>query len=319
MIMKKLFTFLKSVRLAIVLILIITIGSLLATLVPQKKEETFYLSQYSPIISRLIITTQFHMYFQSLLFLIPAALFFLNLGVCTVDRIYREIKGKVKERIGVDLIHLGILLLIVGAIVTSFARKEGFRYMGEGDQIALPNEQILRLESYEFHRYDDGRYQDWISVVDIEENGRIIVDSYSIEVNNPLKVGKIKVYQSSFAQELQVVLEDPEGHIIHLSPGKIIQSSDSVFRLREVVADEGDVQTGKAIFEKWENHSVTAVQETSISDLIGDFRIVGFGSRELTGLQFVIDPGYLPVIIALVMIGAGLTFVYIRKIGDKSL
>ena len=66
--MSSLYRFFKSVRLAIVLILLITVLSLLSTLVPQGREDAFYKENYSPALYGLITTLDFNRYFNSVLF-----------------------------------------------------------------------------------------------------------------------------------------------------------------------------------------------------------------------------------------------------------
>ena len=78
--MKPLYMFFKSVRLAVVLILVITILSLLSTLVPQGADDSFYSSQYPRALYRLITLLDFNRFFSSLLFLVPAGLFTIMKG-----------------------------------------------------------------------------------------------------------------------------------------------------------------------------------------------------------------------------------------------
>ena len=317
--MKQILGFFKSVRLAVGLILYIAITSVLATLVPQGKEVAFYYSSYSPILAGLIVTTQFHVFFRSFLFLIPSLLFFINLSVCAADRLIREFKKKAKMRIGVDLVHLGILLLIIGGIVTFAGRREGFRYLGEGDQLNLPGDFLLRLEKYEFQQYPDGRPKDWISVVDVEKNGKVVTDSFPIEVNRPLQVGSLRIYQSSYAQEMRLAVRDAQGNDFILTPGQFIKSEKYAYRYQYAEERRAGTKDYRVVFEKWEGHNLVGPVELSLSERIGDFELKDIHAKDVTGLQFVIDPGALPIFIALIVIMVGLSITYIRKIGDEKL
>ena len=311
--MRNLLSFFKSVKVAVTLILYIAITSILATLIPQGREIAFYESQYPPLLARIIIGTQFHIFFQSVLFLIPALLFSLNLAVCAVDRVVRELRKKAKPRFGVDLVHLGILVLIVGGIISFNRDDRGVKYMLEGDELPLPGGQVLRLEKYEYQQYPDGRPKDWISVVDVVDNGKVTIDSFPIEVNRPLQVASWKVYQADFVNQL--VLTDDKNIEYTAEPGQFIMYDNFAFVYRYIH------RTGpgsyKIIFEKWMGHSFVERMELSISDQIGDFAIKEV--REYTGLHLVKDPGYLFVIISLILISIGLSITYIQKIGDKAL
>lgn len=110
--MREFWKLLKSIKLAIVLIVVIGAGSILATLLPQGASSRAY--------------------FGSALFLVPVALFFLNLSACTISRLRRELGKKTRRRHGPDILHLGLLLLIIGGIITSTARKEGLVMLAAG-------------------------------------------------------------------------------------------------------------------------------------------------------------------------------------------
>jgi cytochrome c biogenesis protein len=315
--MRQILNVFKSVKLAVTLILYIVITSILATLIPQVKEIAFYHSQYPPLLASIIIATQFHIFFRSILFLVPALFFCINLAVCAIDRLIRELRKKSKLRMGVDLVHLGILVLVVGGIISAFGRKEGFQYLGEGDEVNLPAGQVLRLETFEFRQYPDGRPKDWISVVDIEKNGEIVKDSFPIEVNRPLQVGAVKIYQASYAKEIRLTTIDDKGNEYTIHPGQFVKSGKFAFRYRHAEKEGGSATGYRIIFEKWEGHSFVEPMQLSISDKLGDFVIKGVLEMDVTGLQFVIDPGYLPVFISLILITIGLSITYIQKIGDK--
>jgi len=315
--MRQILNIFKSVKLAVALILYIVITSILATLIPQGKEISFYTSQYSPFLASIIVATQFHIFFRSILFLVPALFFFINLAVCAIDRLIRELRKKAKLRIGVDLVHLGMLLLVVGGIISSFGRKEGFQYIAEGDELNLPAGQVLRLERFEFIQYPDGRPKDWISIVDIEKNGEVVKDSFPIEVNSPLKIGSLKIYQASYAKEMRLTMVDDKETEYTVNPGQLVKSDKFAFRYRHAEKTGAGADDYRIIFEKWEGHNFVEPVELSISDKLGDFIIKGVLEIDVTGLQFVIDPGYLPVFISLILITLGLSITYIQKIGDR--
>ncbi|TFG62391.1 MAG: hypothetical protein E4H36_08110 [Spirochaetales bacterium] len=170
--MNKLFSFFKSVKLAIVLISIITATSILATLVPQNKDMAFYYHTYSPFFNWLIINTRFYKFFTSILFFIPAGLFFINLSTCTVDRLVRQLKKKGKKKFGPDILHVGLLVLLIGAVFTFAGKREGYMTLASGDKMGLPGGYLLTLKSFTFLTYENGSPKDWISTVDVEKEGK---------------------------------------------------------------------------------------------------------------------------------------------------
>jgi len=315
--LKSAYRFFKSVKLAFVLIAYITVTSIVSTFIPQGKELAFYQQQYAPFIAWLITATKFTDFFRSILFLFPAFLFFVNLSVCSVARLVREFKpGVRKRRFGPDLIHLGLLLLIVGAVVTFTGRTEGSVYLGEGDHIGVPGDYTLRLESFETLTYDDGRPKDWISTVSVEKDGETIVSGFPIEVNKPLKIGKITIYQMSFSEEATLIVKDSEGAKYSVPINQLIQTTDGAFLFRSIESLGGSTN---AVFEKWEDHKITGTKRVPLGGRIGEYVVEEMSRRDLTGLQAVTDPGYTPVLVALILIALGLCLTYAQKIGDKKI
>ncbi len=79
------------------------------------------------------------------------------------------------------------------------------------------------------------------------------------------------------------------------------------------------VEGNIAVFEKWENHSRTEAYQVGIGDKIGEYTVEELGSRDVTGLKAVKDPGFIPVVIALIIVATGLTLTLIQKRKDKDI
>lgn len=211
---KKAYRFLGSVKLAIILILFIAAASLLSTLVPQGRPPDFYRETWPPFLSVVILFFGYDRFFSSWLFLIPSFLFFVNLLLCTLRRLASELKKQTRRRYGPDILHIGLLILIVGGTVTYMGNRTGYIALAEGDTVVMPGGFTLVLESFEFLIYSDGRPKDWISTVHVSKDGRTLIDSYPIEVNKPLKVGGLNIYQYSYSMEGKImttfkVVSDP--------------------------------------------------------------------------------------------------------------
>jgi len=116
-------------------------------------------------------------FFKSWLFLAPCVLFFLNLGVCAVDRISGRLRRKAKRRFGPDLVHVGLLVMIVGPCFRPGGARKAPSTWG-GDSVDLPMGYSLRLLNYAYERYEDGRPRDWISTVEASRGGQVVVASY---------------------------------------------------------------------------------------------------------------------------------------------
>jgi cytochrome c biogenesis protein len=305
-----LYRFFRSVRLAVVLLLLLTGLSILATLVPQGREAAFYFHNYPPSLARLITALGYANFFKSWLFFVPCALFFVNLAVCAVDRIAGRLQRKARRRYGPDLVHVGLLLLIVGALLSTWGRREGSFYLGPGDSIDLPMGYRLKLLDYVDQRYEDGRPKDWVSTVEATRGEKVLQASYPIEVNRPLRLRGLKIYQSSFRREDTAQLRSAEGELVDMHDGQYFEWQDSFLYF-------AGIEEGRAVFERWQGHSLAETLSRSPTEPIGAYTIVRLSSRELTGLKAVKDPGFIPVLAALLVVVAGLALTFIQKSRDK--
>ena len=317
--MQKLIDFFKSVKLAVVLLIIIVVTSIIATLIQQDRELAFYYHTYSQPLAWLIIKTQFNSFFRSFLFITSIVLFSVNLSVCSIDRIYREITKKRRRRYGPDLIHIGLLILLVGGLISAFTRVQGSWYMASGEETKLPNGYVIQLESFEFLAYENGRPKDWISTVDVFKDGELVIDSFPIEVNNPLKAGKIEVYQTSYGEQPRAELLGPDGSKILLGEGEYIETDTGALVLAGIDYSQSGSSQYAAVFEEWINQERNQYITFEVGETFENFELKSVGIVPVTGLQAVKDPGYLAVLIGLIMAGVGLFLTYYQKFGDREI
>lgn len=316
---KSLYHFFRSLRLAIGLILFITLTSIISTFIPQKQEPEFYLETYSHLTAWFIDATGYDNFFKSLLFLVPSFLFFINLSTCTFHRFRTRLKNKARMRYGPDILHIGLLVLIIGGLVSVAGRKEGFTMLLAGDSVNIPGGYVLTLEDFEFLTYETGAPRDWISTVRVEKGEELIHSSFPIEVNKPLKIGNAKIYQSSYDIQSFIVMSDPDGKIYKLSVGEMIPVDDRGYILKSVERDEGDVSKSIAHFDYWKGRDNIEHQDYGVSDSIHIYTIDEMKISLATGLQMVIDPGYYPILIGLLLLTLGLFITYIQKMGENKL
>lgn len=308
------FRFFRSIKTAVTLLLIITALSILATLVPQGRDTAYYQAAYGAFPAKVIIGLNFNTFFSSFLFIFPAALFCVNLGVCTLDRFVGRLRRKMKKRFGPDILHAGLLILVVGGIITFSGRQEGFVSLSEGETASFPGGYTISLTSFEYLTYADGAPKDWISTVQVEKDGDTVIEAFGIEVNKPLKIGTVKLYQSSYFLEAFLVVRDADGNDYDIRKDSIIPLEDGalIFRGIESPARGNNV----VILDTWKDHRITGTIRMAIGDSIGEYTINKIHNKMSTGLRAVIDPGYRIILISLLVIIAGLGLTYIQKIGD---
>jgi cytochrome c biogenesis protein len=305
------------VKLAVVLILLIIVLSLLSTLVPQG--DSFNPDRYPPGLLKLILVLDFNNFFSSVLFAALAVLFTLNLGVCAVDRFARRLRTKAGKHFGPDLVHLGLLILIAGALLTFAAKRatpDQYHTLSRGDTVQLSTGQRLRLVSYEFQKYASGAPKAWISTVDVlSENGEVETGGFAIRVNHPLRLKGLSVYQASYGNNGSVVMRDAKGvdHPLAVQEGFMLGSS--YWYLADIVDDGGfDV----AVFQEYTGANLEYASTTKLGKAqdLGGLTIAEIDSRPYTVLKSVRDPGFVPALVALALAAVGLvlTFAWRKRI-----
>jgi hypothetical protein len=220
---------------------------------------------------------------------------------------------------------------MVGGLIRVYGRTEETVSLSEGETARLSDGYEILLNSFEYLKYEDGRPKDWYSNVTVLRNGSP-VEVFTIEVNKPLRAGKLKLYQSSFSQDSTADLRFPDGKIITVRPGDYYMREDSiiVFRRVEAVRGSGFVdgdnrcpREGYAVFEELtsptsgEGHRLKAVHRVAVLEKIDDFTVEKVCTWDRTVLQVVKDPSISTVIAAFVLIGMGVSLTFIQRIGES--
>jgi len=305
---------LTSLKLAIGLLAVLAVGCILATLVPQGLDAEQYAGIYPRLVAIVVTETGLAHYFTSLLFLLPGIAFFLNLLACAARRLVREARKKTGRRHGPDVLHVGLLVLVVGSLVSFSGRREGSVTLRVGDSLELPGSEILTLRSFTDERYDDGRPKAWTSVVDIARDGRPVVTGRAIRVNAPLRIGSLTLYQASYGSEPEVELRDAEGAVHVLAQGDTWSEGDlAAFFMTVETADS--TAPARAVLR------VTGVGDEAVVRVgpdgadVGDMRAT-LRFTPTTGLDAVEDPGFPLVLAGLLLVAAGTALTFARKLKE---
>ena len=256
--MKSLTGFFNSVKLAIFLLIIITIVTILGTFIPQGRSAAEYAARYGQL-SEFLITLQFTGLYHSWWFITLLFLFSLNIIVCTLTRLspklrkalnpkidflaknittlkinkkfkndlriaqtkeelkkelsskhYRlresEKEGKyfllARKRVlgwfGVDFVHLGLLVIIAGGIVSGLVGFGEDITLSEGQTVPVLRADFkLKLDKFETEYHPNGAVKDWKSTVSVIENEKTLFNKI-VEVNHPLTYKGYAFYQTSY-------------------------------------------------------------------------------------------------------------------------
>lgn len=312
--MRKLISFLSSMKLALVLFIILIGLSILATFVPQNQPSEFYSERFSSGISSIILTLHFHRFYRSALFLAPAGCFFINLLTCSVRRLVKRARGGAKKRFGPDVIHITSLLLIVMGVLSIFVTAEGRVTLTRGESFELQEAYTVRVDDLRQIDYSDGRPKDWYTTVSVFKGGDTALREYTIEVNKPLRLGGFKVYQYSFGNDADIVLKDTGDNRGTIKPGEgFTLEGRQIFVDSVITPPDGGPEV---VFLTRDNGEVSRFTLEE-----GDSRY-GFSVDEIvpykqTGLLVRYNPLFPVILVLLLIFIAGLGLTFIQKIGDR--
>ena len=310
--MRKLYKTLRSMRLALILIAIIVVLAVIATLIPQGRDLSYYEQEYPAGISAVIRSLHLDAFYTSVIFLVPCALFFINLALCTFDRIFTRFRRHSPLRIGPDLIHIGILCIMIFGILSFYLHKEGYAELREQESLTLPNGKEVVLTAFEFFTYEDGRPKDWISHVRVLDDGGTIKEA-RIEVNHPLKVDSYKIFQNSYRYTPAVTLKAASGEFYRLDPGDTAHHNSRVYAFTGFEYNHDESMTVQI-----ERLDVNPVERWILTqgDRFGEMTVDEVTVIVSSGLQVVQDPMELYILIAFAILLTGLSVAFIQKRGD---
>jgi cytochrome c biogenesis protein len=99
---------------------------------------------------------------------------------------------------GSDVVHLGLLVIIAGGIISGLTGSRYELSLKEGQTLAVPGAGFdVRLDKFATELYPDGNVKDWKSDLTVLEAGKPVL-SKTIEVNSPLSYGGYRFYQTSY-------------------------------------------------------------------------------------------------------------------------
>lgn len=303
---------LTSMKTAVILILIIIILSILGSLIPQGGESDFYISEYGQAAGNLIVSAHFHNFFRSWLFLIVTALFFINLAACSILRLYKRIKRRAPLRMGPDIIHLSLLLIIILGVFVLFTRQETTVMLEAGESFILPDDTEISLISFDIQYYDDGRPSDWVSRVRLKnlENS----DEYYLEVNKPLTHGAFRVFQSSFDLRPHAIIDDGK-HTHEMNRRDGLPVDGGTIYLIDVREADGEMLGLYYFSENTDSREYDEVV-LAIGDSFRGLIINDLSITKMSGLQIVYQPGNSLILAVLLLFCVGLAVTFYQKLGD---
>ncbi len=212
--------FFVSTRLALVLLVLLGIGSILGTFIPQLPLTGLSLEhlepRYSPTAFALMRFFQLFDLFHSWWFSLLLSMLALNLLACSLPRIqalpriFKGAPGK-RRKAGFLLVHLGVMVVLVAGAFGQVAAEEGTLTLmpgEESDRIQVRERGLTRSRRLPFsvrcrhfgiERFASGSggIRDYVSLLEIFEGDRAVL-TRRVEVNAPLTYAGFSFYQSSY-------------------------------------------------------------------------------------------------------------------------
>jgi cytochrome c biogenesis protein len=389
---KAVLSFLRSVRLTILLFLVLAVSAILGTLIPQGLTSAQYKAIYGDVAARLLLALGVTDLYHSVGFVGLLVILSLNLIACSLHRlpttwkVFRtpqqplsdgsgrmlsfsrayDLDGEEQEvlelirtslgrrrwsvreerigeqmhlmaqkgrygRFGVFITHLGIMVILVGALLTFALGFKGYVQIEEGDMVRRVQDGThgvwrdldfqVRCDKFQVTFYPDGTPREYRSDVSFLRDGRVVMQG-PLRVNHPLCFEGFDFFQSSYGVSSTITLEasdqdEAAPHQLQLALGETGKLDDRrnlyIRPLRYEPDHEGE---GPAVLLAilWPGgHPVggwTKKDGESLSALGWTFKLLEAKERYWTGLQVKRDPGAIPVWCGsgLVLIGCYLAF-----------
>lgn len=300
--------FLTSVRTTVVLLIVIAALAVVGTLIPQGLTQEQYARLYGPgTIKAFRVFGLFNVY-QSWWFLGTLSLLALNVIFCSLRRL--PFPCSHPRRWGVYTVHVSLLVIIAGGLVTGLFGFKGYMEVEEGkaSSLVLSRGRAFGLpfevfcEDFRLTRWPDGTPKEYLSVLLFRgpEGER----RAEVRVNHPVKHRGLTFYQSSYGQKLEAELEVElygERKKVVLEPGRVVDLGGLKLGLMRLSPDPlGGMRAFLVLFlDQPRGFWLGEGEGMAMEDV--RLRLARVMEREWTGLQVSHDPGA-PV----VFVGAGL-------------
>ncbi|WKZ31706.1 MAG: cytochrome c biogenesis protein ResB [Thermodesulfobacteriota bacterium] len=259
-------------------------------------------------------------------------------------------KGRI-GRLGSDMTHISLLLILLGALLGSVYGYRDSIFMNVGNTVKFSNEPfMLRLDKFWIDYYDSGHIRQYNSVLTIIEDGKEVMQK-QIWVNEPLDYKGLKFYQSNYGlswnklEEAQLTFrrkaEEGSGISFPAKWNDLTDVPNSKYSVKLVgyTADFAYDEENNFVYSKSENPNNPAIKIEvyegeklisspwlfmnypgifpAIPDSDHDFVYTGHKGAWFSGLQYSKDPGTNVVWIGSAVMGIGFImafFIYHRRV-----
>jgi len=170
---------------------------------------------------------------------------------------------------GPEIVHLGLVIIIIGGLVSAFLSYRRQVALVQGKTAEIPGRNIsLRLDKFTTEYYPNGAVKSWKSAVSVIEDNQVRATSL-IEVNHPFKYRDLSFFQMSYGQdwdspsiELEIKTKDQPIRTIATRPGETSKIDDNLsLRVLNFVPDFQIDSSGQVVSRSAEPNNPAALVE----------------------------------------------------------
>lgn len=333
----KIYRFISSVRLAVILLAIIAALCVIATLIPQNLDRSHYTNLFGTVGGAVVTFLGFHTVFKSPLFFFFGIAFATNLFVCTWGRISTAIKISGKrfsiKTWGSPILHLGLCVILVGVAFSLIFKHEIYYEIPVGETVTVAGKNggfTLTVDEFSVDYYDDNispkQYRSSVTIGKPRQQPLPM----EIQVNSPGKYNGVSILQQAYGWEITVTLstgqsstqlsiKDEDWIVMNESPAG--NTTLGIAFYPDYDEEEGIVQMRShqdnnphIVWVLQEGDEPVAIDTLALGEtgIIQEPLSITFdGYRYYSGLQMKYDPGIPVIFVGFLLLCLGLILLYL--------
>ncbi|QGP90715.1 Cytochrome c biogenesis protein CcsB [Neomoorella glycerini] len=301
------FTFLSSMKLGLLLLLLLGVLASLGSFLPQGQPAGFYRAYYGELPGRLIVLLSLDHLYHNWWFITLGTILTVNILTCSLRRVK---KAPGRRGWGSIILHLSILVILAGAAISGVMGRHTYVEIGVGDSLDLTGRgfpgQVLTVKDFKIEYYENLQPRQYISSVSLKTADGLEIER-DIWVNRPLKFKGLKIYQTSYGwlARGQAVIDGKavpfdlaSGRGLDIDPGKNVRLV--FFFIPDFDEQGGGLHSRSPLPNNprlavvlFQDHQVTARQVLAENETkaVDGYPVTFSGYRYYTGLEIKKDPG----------------------------
>ncbi|KUK12165.1 MAG: ResB protein required for cytochrome c biosynthesis-like protein [Moorella sp. 60_41] len=315
---------------AFLLLLCLGAAASAGTFIPQGQPPSFYYARYGEAAGNFLLLLSLDQVYRSWWFLTLAALLGLSLLLCSLRR-WKNLRGW-RGR-GSVLLHLSLLLILAGAVLSAYLGRSAYVEIGVGEGVDLAAHGFpgfaLSVKDFRIEYYPTLEPRQYISLVRVESDSGSVREQ-EVKVNHPLKFEGLKIYQKRYGWLIQGEVSYGTGVFPFQAAhgGELLLDEVQRLRLRFFLLPGGEGATATppsspptdtpglaCLLLRDTDILATGIIGPGESRTLGDYTVTFIGHRRYTGLEIKRDPGVGVTYAGFVLVLVGFVMRYL--ISDK--